>query len=92
MINKLFSTSLVAASAILISACSSTPERPSWVGGADASYPTHVYLTASGQAQTSSVADNRALANLAKIFEVSIADESIDFSEASISQNNANTL
>ncbi len=89
MINKLFSTSLISAAAILISACSSTPERPTWLDGADVNYPASVYLTASGQAKSTSVADNRALANLAKIFEVSIADESIDFSEASISQSNA---
>ncbi|QUM75098.1 hypothetical protein HWV00_01935 [Moritella sp. 24] len=89
MMNKLFSTSLISAAAILLSACSSTPERPNWLDGADVNYPANVYLTASGQAQTASVADNRALANLAKIFEVSIADESIDFSEASISQSNA---
>jgi len=89
MMNKLFSTSLISAAAILLSACSSTPERPNWLDGADVNYPANVYLTASGQAQTASVADNRALANLVKIFEVSIADESIDFSEASISQSNA---
>ena len=89
MIKKLFSTSLISVAAILLSACSSTPERPTWLDGADVHYPANVYLTASGQARTSSVADNRALANLAKIFEVSIADESIDFSEASISQSNA---
>lgn len=89
MINKLFSSSVIAATAILLSACSSTPEAPAWLDGADVNYPTNVYLTASGQAQSSSVADNRALANLAKIFEVSIADASIDFSEASISQSNA---
>ncbi|MCJ8350300.1 LPP20 family lipoprotein [Moritella sp.] len=89
MIKKLFSTSLISVAAILLSACSSIPERPTWLDGADVHYPANVYLTASGQAKTSSVADNRALANLAKIFEVSIADESIDFSEASISQSNA---
>ena len=89
MINKFFSTSLISAAAILMSACSSTPERPTWLDGADINYPANVYLTASGQAKSTSVADNRALANLAKIFEVSIADESIDFSEASISQSNA---
>ena len=89
MINKLFSTPLIAATAILLSACSSTPEQPAWLDGVDVNYPANVYLSASGQAPTSSVADNRALANLAKIFEVSIADESIDFSEASISQSNA---
>ncbi|MGC3836511.1 LPP20 family lipoprotein [Moritella viscosa] len=89
MINKFFSTSLISAAAILMSACSSTPERPTWLDGADINYPANVYLTASGQAKSASVADNRALANLAKIFEVSIADESIDFSEASTSQSNA---
>ncbi|QUM82474.1 LPP20 family lipoprotein [Moritella sp. 5] len=89
MINKFFSTSLISAAAILMSACSSTPERPAWLDGADVNYPENVYLSASGQAKSASVADNRALANLAKIFEVSIADESIDFSEASISQSNA---
>ena len=89
MIKRIFSTSLISAAAILLSACSSTPERPTWLDGADVHYPANVYLTASGEAKTSSVADNRALANLAKIFAVSIADESIDFSEASISQSNA---
>lgn len=86
---KIFLTSLIPAVALLLTACSSTPERAAWLDGADDNYPVNVYLTASGQGNSSNVADNRALANLAKIFEVSVADESFDFSEASIQQTTA---
>ena len=84
----ILTTASVIAIALFLSACSSTPQRPAWLDGQDSSYPAQVYLQASGQADNSEVADNRALANLAKIFEVSVADTSSDLSEASITQSN----
>lgn len=80
---------IIAVVAVLLTACSSTPERAAWLDGVDPNYPQAVYLTASGDANSRSAADNRALANLAKIFEVSVADTSSDFSEARISQLSA---
>ncbi len=81
-----YANGIFALAAVLLTACSSTPERAAWLDGVDPNYPQAVYLTASGEATSRSAADNRALANLAKIFEVSVADTSSDFSEARISQ------
>ena len=50
-------------------------------------YPSQRYLSAVGEADTRSTADDRALANLAKIFEVAISDRSLDFSQAQASSD-----
>jgi hypothetical protein len=48
-------------------------------------YPQQRYLSAVGEADDRSTADDRALANLAKIFEVAVSDSSMDFSQARVS-------
>lgn len=68
---------------LLLSACSSNP--PDWVDKPAAQYPQQDYLSAVGEADNRNAADGRALANLAKVFEVSISDLSLDFSEARVS-------
>ncbi len=66
----------------LLGACSSTPQEPAWVEQASTLYAEQKYLSATGQASEQSTADARALANLARIFEVAIADSSMDFAES----------
>ncbi len=65
-----------------LTACSSS--QPDWVGKPAAQYPQQRYLSAVGEADNRSAADDRALANLAKIFEVSISDRSLDFTQARV--------
>ena len=74
-----------------LAACSSTPTEPEWLSNAEHSYPQSRYLSATGQADDREAADARALANLAKIFEVAVADSSLDFSEARIDSSAGNS-
>ncbi len=66
-----------------LSACSSTP--PDWLDKPAEQYPPQRYLSAVGVADDRIAAEARALANLAKIFEVAIRDRSLDFSLAQVS-------
>ena len=65
---------------ILLSACAK--HAPDWVQGSAKDYPTEQYLTATGTADNIEDARTRALANLAKIFTVSIDDSSYDAAQA----------
>ena len=69
---------------LTLGACSSNDdnEQPSWVDKPESKYSSQQYLTAVGYAGTRDVAENSALANLAKIFTVDIAANSKDFSKA----------
>ena len=67
----------------VLTACSST--QPEWVDKPAEQYPQQRYLSAVGEADDRSAADDRALANLAKIFEVAVSDRSMDFSQARVS-------
>ena len=67
----------------VLTACSTT--QPEWVDKPAEQYPQQRYLSAVGEADNKSTADDRALANLAKIFEVAISDRSMDFSQARVS-------
>ena len=66
----------------ILTACSS---KPGWLDKPTEQYPQQRYLSAVGEANDRSTAADRALANLAKIFEVAIRDRSLDFSQAQIS-------
>ena len=68
-----------------LTACSS--KQPDWLDKPSEQYPPQRYLSAVGEADDRSAADGRALANLAKIFEVAIKDQSLDFSQAQVSSN-----
>ena len=63
---------------LVLTACSS--KQPDWVDNPGEEFPQKRYLSAVGEADNRSTADDRALANLAKIFEVAIRDNSLDFS------------
>jgi hypothetical protein len=68
---------------LVLTACSS--KQPDWVDKPNEEYPQKRYLSAVGEADNRSAADDRALANLAKVFEVAISDRSLDFSQARVS-------
>jgi hypothetical protein len=67
----------------VLTACSGA--QPEWVDKPTEQYPQQRYLSAVGEADDRSTADDRALANLAKIFEVAVSDSSMDFSQARVS-------
>jgi hypothetical protein len=53
-----------------------TGEQPGWVSGEAVDYPNTSYVYATGSASESEVAKDRALANLAKIFELHVRETS----------------
>jgi hypothetical protein len=65
-----------------LTACASMGGKPQWVEGTSQQYPDAEYMTASGTADDPEQAKSRALANLAKIFEVQIDESSYDESRA----------
>ncbi|MBI3546888.1 MAG: LPP20 family lipoprotein [Gammaproteobacteria bacterium] len=66
----------VVLSAVLLTACASP--MPDWVNSASKKYPSEQYLIGRGQAPKADEARDRARADLAKIFEVSVTVESQD--------------
>ena len=87
---KIKSTSIVILGftlSFILSACSSTTKQPDWLDKPSEDYPQQRYLSAVGEADDRGTADGRALANLAKIFEVAIKDRSLDFSQAQVSSD-----
>ena len=58
--------------------CATRSTMPDWINGASHKYPSEQYLIGRGQAATEEEARDRARADLAKIFEVSVAVESED--------------
>ncbi len=75
---------LVLLSMLVITACSSTPERPDWLENPESSYPAATHLSATGSADDRQTASDRAISNLAKIFEVNVQERSTDFSSAQV--------
>jgi len=69
----------------VLTACSSN--QPDWLDKPSGQYPPQRYLSAVGEADDRNTADGRALANLAKIFEVAILDRSLDFALARVSSD-----
>jgi len=70
---------------LALTACSSN--QPDWLDKPAQQYPPERYLSAVGEADDRDRADSRALANLAKIFEVAIDDRSLDFSRSLVSSD-----
>ncbi|MDY6921649.1 MAG: LPP20 family lipoprotein [Pseudomonadota bacterium] len=68
-----------------LTACSQGGGTPQWIDDPQAAYPGDAYLTALGQGDDRDTAASRALANLARTFEVAITDTSLDFSSAEVS-------
>ena len=51
-------------------------DKPDWLSGEPANYPNSGYLSATGSASKAEVAKDRALGNLAKIFELQVRESS----------------
>lgn len=67
----------------LLSGCSTAPVRPSWIDGdAGLTYPATRYLVGRGQGDTAALARDRARADLVKVFETHIQEQSEDVTEA----------
>ncbi len=75
--NKFF-TGLLGCTLLTAGGCASRPSMPDWVNGNPKQYHVEQYLIGRGQAATPEEAKDRARADLAKIFEVSVAVDSED--------------
>lgn len=74
------------AAALLLVACASGRDRdarPDWIDGADARWPQGAYLTGIGSAEDPAAARDRARADLAKTFRVTVNETSTDVQEYS---------
>lgn len=72
----------VAVAVMLLSGCAGTGGKPRWVDGESQDYPNDKFMLATGSGDDQEKAKNRALSNLAKIFEVQIDESSHDESRA----------
>jgi len=62
-----------------LGACSSSsPARPDWVDGKPKQYPAQAYLRGNGQSEYRAIAQDRARADLSKIFQVKLSEQSED--------------
>ncbi|MDZ7803045.1 LPP20 family lipoprotein [Thiohalophilus sp.] len=57
--------------------------KPAWISGNSPAWPAEQYLIGRGEADHAAVARDRARADLAKVFEVSISEQSQDITEYS---------
>lgn len=63
----------------LLAACASPGDRrPDWIDGDSSQYPAQAYLLGRGQGEIRAIAQDRARADLAKVFEVQIREHSTD--------------
>ena len=63
----------------LLTACSSTATRqPDWINANSAQYPANAYLLGRGQSDNRALAQDRARADLSKIFQLRITEQSED--------------
>ena len=81
MLMNRYITTLLPLLGILLAGCSqhasrSADGKPEWLLGEPASYPNASYVYATGSASTAEVASDRALGNLAKIFELQVRESS----------------
>ena len=68
-------------------------EQPDWVNGESSKYPNSAFVAASGSASNPELAQNRALANLTKVFELRIRESSTTREDIHVkNQNGAESL
>lgn len=78
--------------ALLLAACAigrDRDARPDWISGADAGYPASAYLTGIGSADDLAGARDRARADLAKTFRVTVNETSEDTQRYSAHENDS---
>ena len=76
----------VAMLSMVLAGCMQNPamvsaDRPDWLSSEPMAYPNSGYITATGSADSEERAKNRALANLAKVFETRIRENSTALSD-----------
>lgn len=64
--------------ALLIACAGPGDKQPDWINGPGSQYPEQSFLLGRGQSETRAIAQDRARADLAKIFEVRINEQSSD--------------
>ncbi|HID48226.1 MAG TPA: hypothetical protein EYP40_01195 [Chromatiales bacterium] len=63
----------------LLAACTGPGDtQPDWIDGVSKAYPAQSHLLGRGQSETRAIAQDRARADLAKVFEVRIREQSTD--------------
>lgn len=73
-----FLAAMLGCALLTATGCASQPSMPDWVNGTSKQYQSEQYLIGRGQAAAPEEAKDRARADLAKIFEVSVAVDSED--------------
>ncbi|MFV1985023.1 MAG: LPP20 family lipoprotein [Thiohalomonadales bacterium] len=64
---------------LIITACNSSgPKKPDWVNGLPEDYPPQSYLSGHGQSKYRAIAQDHARADLSKIFQVKLSEQSED--------------
>ncbi len=80
--NNRYCIGMLALTCTLVAGCTQssshikTGEQPDWLVGEPAGYPNSAYVSATGSASKAEVAKDRALGNLAKIFELQVRESS----------------
>ncbi len=62
----------------LLTACSTATKQPDWINANSAQYPANAYLLGRGQSDNRALAQDRARADLSKIFQLRITEQSED--------------
>jgi len=62
----------------LLTACTTTGKQPDWINANSAEYPATAYLLGRGQSDNRALAQDRARADLSKIFQLRITEQSED--------------
>jgi hypothetical protein len=92
-LSRLLTATLIIA--LGLAGCASQREdtgKPDWISGNSKAYPAEQFLIGRGEAEIAAVARDRARADLAKIFEVSINEQSRDITEYSRTGSGGKTL
>ncbi len=64
---------------LIITACSNSgPKKPDWINGLPKEYPPQIYLSGHGQSKYRAIAQDHARADLSKIFQVKLSEQSED--------------
>ena len=84
MRNKLFLKSVWAVGLLCFLQSAYSASQPEWVNADSEVYPHERFVSATGSASQSELAKDRALANLMKVFELKIREESVSRSDTQV--------